>query len=452
MLAIKPFPFDAVIRRTRGLGLRRRLISIGHLTSGNFMNAGIMLISAGIAARALGPANYGVMVLVLAFCRTIERICRFESWQPLIKFAADLEVAGRPAMLPRLFAYGLLFDAVAAFIATMLIFALASLAGPVFGIASQHTDLIFIYALAILVNYTGMPTAALRIAGRFRTIAYSQLLANVVRIAMAMWCWHMQAGLYGFIIAWTIAQIIGAAIFFILAMRALRDQGISSPLKQSVTALQGQFPGFVGFAFSTNLSMTMRTLTTEADTLLVGALAGAPAAGFYQIAKRFAKTAQQVGAQVQAVMYPEVARMWAKGKTAKVRATTLHIQAALGAVGVTLLALAWLGGAPLIQISLGDAYASSYPLLLTQLVAVILTMHAAPSRSALLAMNKARPVLAVATLGTAIFFITAFVLIPRFGPMGANLAQIALAATIAVALDILWLRATRPVPDIPPPS
>ena len=64
----------------RAGGFRARITSIGHLLSGSFMNAGIMLLSVAIAARTLGPYSYGIMVLVLTFGRTVERILRFESW------------------------------------------------------------------------------------------------------------------------------------------------------------------------------------------------------------------------------------------------------------------------------------------------------------------------------------------------------------------------------------
>lgn len=419
------------------------MINIGHLTTGNFTNAGIMLVSTGIAARALGPADYGVLILTLSFGRMIERICRFESWQPLIRFAAEMEGKAEPRAFARLFAFGLLFDVGAAFVAAMLTCSLAVLAGPIFGLSGERIGLVVIYSVALLVNYTGMPTAALRLAGRFRTIAYSQFAGNILRLGLAAWCWVAGAGLYGFIVVWTACQIVGAAIFFVLALRALAAQGIPNPLRVPLSAFRGGIPGFLGFALSTNLSMTLRTLTSEADSLLVGALAGPSSAGFYYLAKRFAKVAQQVGAQVQAVLYPDVARMWVKGNIARFRATTLHVQAAMAAVGITLLIGAWLAGGAVIDLGLGEAYRAAYPLLLTQCVAVIFTMHAAPSRSALLAMNRPQAVLIISACGVALFFATSIALIPRMGPIGANLGQIALAIAIAVPMDVLWLRAAK---------
>lgn len=57
-------------------GSRGRLVAVGHLLSGNFLNALIMLVSVAMAARSLGPATYGVMVLVLSYNRVVEQILR----------------------------------------------------------------------------------------------------------------------------------------------------------------------------------------------------------------------------------------------------------------------------------------------------------------------------------------------------------------------------------------
>src|SRR3546814_16478303 len=66
-------------------GSRGRLIAVGHLLSGNFLNALIMLVSVAMAARSLGPATYGVVVLVLSYNRGVARILSFESWPHICK-------------------------------------------------------------------------------------------------------------------------------------------------------------------------------------------------------------------------------------------------------------------------------------------------------------------------------------------------------------------------------
>lgn len=424
-------------------GTRTRLTAIGHLLSGNFLNALIMLISVAMAARSLGPASYGIMVMVLSYNRVVERIVRFESWQPLIRFAVQEEKGSSPDRLARLYAYGLLLDMGAAAVAALVAVTLAWTFGGLFHLTSLHVELVAIYSVATLVNIAGVPTAALRLSGQFKMLAYTQVAANLLRILFAGYCVIGGYGLIGFMVAWTAAQALGSLIVFWVGFRALRSMGIPNPFRARMRGLTKDFPGFFGFACSTNLSLTLRVITTEADSLFVGAVAGAPAAAVYFLAKRIAKVAAQVGAQVQAVVYPDVARMWANGNVRGFRAATLQVQLALAAVGVSMLLGAYLFGPLLIRVGPGEAYQATYVLLLTQLVAVILTLHAAPSRSALLAMNRSWMVLIISAIGTAMFVAVAGYAVPRYGPIGGNIAHIVLGAFTAILFDIFWVRRAR---------
>ncbi|WP_372732974.1 lipopolysaccharide biosynthesis protein [Novosphingobium sp.] len=423
--------------------LRPRLYSIAHLLSGSGANAVIMAVSTMIAARALGPGAYGILALVLTIGRLSERLLRFESWQPLIKFAAQPEVERDPARMSELMLYGLLLDIGSALMSTALTIAAGYLLGPVIHLSANDMPLVAIYAVAIALNIRGMPTAALRLNGQFRTIAYVQLLASLLRLGFATLALIFKLDLLAFVIIWTIAQAIDSTIFFVLGLRSLHQKNVPSPLRANVRGLGTKFPGFMGFAWSTNLSSTLRTLTQEADTLLVSAFAGSNAAGFYHIAKRIAKVAQQVGSMVQAVLYPDMAKMWARAQFEAFRKMVGRVQLALATVGLTILGTVWLFGDFLISFAFGDDFADAYPLLLTQLLAVVLIMHAAPSRSALLAMNKPRFVLVTALISTGLFFAVTLLAVPRFGAIGANFGHIAFAAFTAVAMDFAWWRGSR---------
>lgn len=421
---------------------RSRLKSIGHLVTGNAMNALMMLASTTIAARTLGAESYGVLALILTIGRFTERVVRFESWQPLIRYAAQEEVEGDKQRLSKLFLYGLMLDVTCSLLAGGVTILAGKLLAPVLGLEEEQA-MIAVYALAIAVNIRGMSTGALRLAGNFRLLAYIQSAASTLRIIMALTALYIGADLMTFVIMWTISQMCDSLLFLFMGFRALRKLEIPNPLTASPVGLRQQFPGFLRFAFSTNLSGTMRTLTQEADTLLVGAFAGKSAAGFYHLAKRMAKASQLVGEQMQAVLYPDMARMWAKADFKAFRRTAARVQLALGVIGITILVAAVVIGEILIKFVFGQEFAETYPLLIAQLVAVVLILHAAPSRSALLAMNKPTYVLGTAIASTIVFFGVAFATMPHFGALGANFAHIAFALLTAGSLDYAFWRGSK---------
>jgi O-antigen/teichoic acid export membrane protein len=421
------------------------LKNIGHLVSGSSGNALLMLVSTTIAARTLGPAAYGVLALVLTVGRLSERLLRFESWQPLIRFAAAEDIADDPKRMSELYLYGLLLDVGTAIGAALLSIIVGYALMSAIGLKPEHMPMVAIYALAIATNIRGVPTAALRFDGKFRTLAYVQMLSSLIRLGLAAVGLLMGFSLIEFVIIWTACQMFDSLLFLWLGMRTIRKKGIPSPLRANPFGLKHRFPGFMAFAWSTNISSTLRTMTQEADTLLVSAFAGTAWAGFYHIAKRIAKVAQQVGAMMQAVVYPDMARMWAKMDYSAFRKTILRVQSILGAVGIGFLAAFWLAGDWIMRVAFGPQFADAYPLLIAQLVAVVLIMHAAPSRSALLAMNRPGFVLWVAIASTALFFATAWLMMPIYGALGANFAHIAFAALTAIAMDIAMWRQIKTV-------
>lgn len=421
----------------------KRLVNIGHMLTGNFANGAVMLLAVALVARALGPTVFGSMVLVLALASTVERLIRFESWQPLIKFAADEEQQSHPTRMARLYAFGLLLDAGTAAAAAAITIAGAALAEAL-GFRSIPVAAAAIYAIAMLCNITGAPGAALRLDGRFMTVAYTQVPANLVRAALAGLGLWLDAGLLYFMAVWTVAEASYRLALLWLGSRSLARQGIPNPLTVSWRGLHRDFPGFMSFAWSINFATMLRTLTHQADELVVGALAGPAAASMYNLAKRIAKFGQELGTQVQTVLYPDLARMWSGRYAAQFRSTILKTQAALSAVGVCIIIGAWLLGEWVLRIGPGASYLPAYPLLLIQVVAVLFTMHAAPARSALLSMGRHRAVLAIAALSTVIFYAAMVPGVLTFGPAGAAVAHVLLAVVTAALMDLIWLRQSRP--------
>ncbi|WP_379923347.1 lipopolysaccharide biosynthesis protein [Erythrobacter sp. R86502] len=418
--------------------LRSRLGSILHLLSGNMAVSALMAASTAIAARALGPESYGILALVLTTGRIFERLIRFESWQPIIRFASQTRIEASPNAMSQLFLLGLLLDIACALLASALMLGIGYLILPLLGLDRSYFYLLVIFAPAIAFNVRGMPTAALRLAGNFKMLAYFQMFSAALRVLMAVAAWRLEASIGVFLAIWTAAQLIDTALFAALAARALRGLGVPNPIHAKVRGLIAAFPGFMRFAWSTNASSALRTLTQEADTLLVGALGGPTVAGFYHLSKRFAKVAQQIGQQVQTVIYPDLARMWARKQFDSVSSVKTKTQLSLAAISLLLIGVVAAIGESGVAWLFGEDYIAVYPLLVAQLVAVGLIMIAAPSRSTMLAMNQPGIVLAVAAASTVSFFAASFMLIPVLGAIGANLAHILFGLVTVVLLELCY--------------
>lgn len=416
---------------------RRRAINIGHLLSGNGVNALLGLIGIAITARSLGPGAYGALALIVSYVRFFDRLMRFESWQPLIKYAVDSRVEGeeRRERLRDLFAFGFRLDIAACMAAAASAGLLALALAPLIGLNIAYIGLVLVHCASLMFNISGTPTAILRLSGRFRTIAYIQVSNGACRILLCGLAAWSGGGLLAFVLAWTASQIVSSLLFIGAAMVELRRQGVTDLHCAPCHGVNKRFPGIMAFAWSSSLSMSIRSSSMELDVLIVGGLADASSAGLYFVAKQIAKMVQQVCAQVQAVLYPDVARLWAERAYDLFHRAVVQTQCALDLFLLAAIAVLALWGRHLVELILGPRFGPAYPLLLVQLVALLFTVHAAPLRSSLLAMGKQYDVLRTVLIATLIFHALALSLVPLIGAMGANIAHVALAAVSAGMME-----------------
>lgn len=420
--------------------------------TGNLAGSAIALIAVAISARTLGPHDYGILALVITFARAVERLVSFQSWQPMIRYGAGMDPLTNADAQRALFKFGLLLDAAAAVAAWLIAVACLFAAMRFFGWSTPVVHIALAYCTVLLFNLSGMPTAVLRLAGRYRAAAYGQVVSSIVRLGLCAGAAWLGYGLWEFALIWMATQILGSLVFLGTGFLQLRRQGLTGMLRTPLTGVAARFPGIWQFTWSANLSLTLRSSANQLDTLMVGALAGPSAAGLYHIAKQLGKMAQQVGTQVQAVLYPDVAKLWAAQALSEFRRAVVQMEVMLAAFGLVGLAVVALLAEPALRLFAGPAFAPAASLLIVQMVAVVLVISGTAAHSALLAMGQAKQALGVVVIATLAFHATLLVLVPRIGPMGANIAHIVLGLVWVTGLAILFRRALVADPGPPVPA
>ena len=106
--------------------------------------------------------------------------------------------------------------------------------------------------------------------------------------------------------------------------------------------------------------------------------------------------------------------------------------------GVALVLSIYLSIEPLLRWAAGADFEAAAPLVIVQAVAVMMTLCGSVLRSALLAMGLQGKVLQSVLLSTAAFHLTALMLIPQIGAMGANVAHIVMATIWMAAMTLAY--------------
>ncbi|SDA92802.1 Membrane protein involved in the export of O-antigen and teichoic acid [Sinorhizobium sp. NFACC03] len=409
--------------------------------AGNVVTSIIGLAAFALTARALGPSDYGILALCFTYTKAIERLVNFQSWQPLIKFGAEAQQSGQKTELRALFKFGLMLDVASAWAAWMLAIVLVLACGPLVGISSAMTNLVMFYCSVLPFQISGMPTAALRLHGNFLSIAYGEVISSLFRLGLCVTGFLIGGDLFTFILIWMAAQIANAIVLVMFSIVTLNREGLLAGLwKAPIIGIKARFPNIWRFAWSANLSLTIRSSAHDLDTLIVGFFAEPASAGLYQIAKRIGRIGQQAGVQVQAVLYPDLARSWAAGTSIDFRKSALEMRSILLGFGAILIVGLYLTITPVLRWTAGPAFVGAAPLVVVQAVAVAISLLGIVTRTALLAMGRDRDVLRSVLFSVVGFYVTAFSLIPAIGAMGANVAHIVLATIWVLSMTIAYRR------------
>ena len=125
-----------------------------------------------ITARALGPANLGILALVESFVRIVDLILRIEPWQAVMRYAIQAEERGDDAAFMRLIKLSVLIDAAGGLLSGSVCIILGFYTATWIGLPADTGPIyIAVFAIGLFISFRPTATAVLRIYDRFDVLA-----------------------------------------------------------------------------------------------------------------------------------------------------------------------------------------------------------------------------------------------------------------------------------------
>ncbi len=403
---------------------RRLFINAGKLLSANVLAAATGLVVTVLTARALGPANYGILALVLVYQLTIGKLVTFNAWQAVIKFGSEaLEEDDRQA-LRQLIKFGFCLDISSAIVGTVVAMVLA---GPVVGLLGWDPSvrsLLVLYSVLILFGLTGTPIGILRLFDRFDLLSYTAILSAVVRLVGVLGCLLTRQSLAGFVVVYLITGVVGQLYQVFASLWVLRKQGVGNVVREPLRGIRTKFPGIWDYVWTTNLTMTVRMLSREADGLFIAGLTTPAALGLFNVAKQFSSALPKLSDPLSQSIYPELARSWAQADRKRfvslIKRTTLFTGTAASAGWFVFVLL----GRWIIQLTVGPAFQDAYWVTVVYMLAMVVFLCSFTLTPSLLAMGLARKSFFANLAATIFYFCLLFLFVKAFGVVGASLAYV----------------------------
>lgn len=289
---------------------RRIFGNLGRLLGGKAGAGVVSLIYMVLAARALGRADYGVLVLVHTYVTAVAGVIEFPGWHAIVRYGAAAQAGQDAPRLSRLLGFAGAVELACGALAVVVAAVFAPFAASRLGWSPEATALALPYSLAALGTIRATPAGYLQLKGRFDLLGLHNMAAPLVRLAGAAVAVLCHAGLRGFLIAWLAAALVEWASMWMLGAWVARGGGLSlKHLAHSPSATLRENPGLLRFMLGANADVTLSEFSGRLTPLAIGWLLGPGAAGLYALAQRVTSVIAQPALILGQAAYAEFAHL-----------------------------------------------------------------------------------------------------------------------------------------------
>lgn len=432
-------------------GIVKRIYRNMGLLLGGKAGAGIFsLLYMIIAARALGPRDYGILILVHGYTITIGGILCFPGWHAIIRYGSEALRRQAPEALVRLLRLAGAIELGAGLLAIIVAAALAPLIGPRLGWSPEAQMLAVPYSLAVLASVRATPAGYLQLMNRFDLIGVHNSVSPLVRLVGAAIAAFLGAGLSGFLMVWLLAALAEGLVMWLFGLREARRHMVDHRLMGLPHGAVGENSGILRFMIAANADVTFAELAPRIAPLIVGWVLGPTATGLFAVAQRATVVIQQPAQILGQAAYAEFAKLApSKDDRARLRRALITSTGIAVAIAIPIVVALAVWSDELITIIGGAAFTAAGPLLLWLIFARLVLVAMPPASAALVALG--RPALSVtANAATSLALMPAMPLfMMHFGLLGAGMHSLLQAIAVAVLLGWFVWRASRDEMDKP---
>jgi O-antigen/teichoic acid export membrane protein len=402
--------------------------------------AAIMAFGAtALMARALGPAEFGLVVLMHTYAMLIRALLDFGTGDAIVRFGVPAQDASDNLTLGKLIKVCRRIDKQASIAAALLALIAAPFAGPAIGMDSKHVLLLMAYSTILLTPGVGSASGLLRLNNRFDIGGRQMTIAPTLRFLGVVIAWALGAPIEIFVAIWGTAYVAENVYLLWQAKHKYRKQINQSLVDSSLkSASLKDFHGLRHFLWVTYWQSNIDLLPKHFTTLLVGHLLGPAEAGLLRLAREIASALSRPALLIRQVVFTDLTRTWNEGST-DFEVVAYRTALLGGALGMVFVALSYLFGEYLLVSLLGPEFIAAKNVLTLMLLAATLDLATSPLLSGLYAMGHAIKTLRITMASTALYLLMFVLLTRQFGLIGAGLAT-SVGAALTLAGMILLMR------------
>jgi O-antigen/teichoic acid export membrane protein len=409
----------------------------GHTAAGVWIASLLSVLGTIVAARALGPSEYGSVLLALAAVHalsilldvTFEEATNFYGNRAL----HDGDLAGLRALL-RL---SLKVDIAIGVVVTALVLALSGVLADIASAGQLDPTLVQISALSVLVTTADSTAfAALALAGRVDLRARGLAATSAFRligVIVAVQLGGAEAVAISYVLGGAAGSVVLARYAWREGWRRWAPEAGSEPEARPVGTWE-----LVRFGFHSSLMTSVQGVSGTLVPVILARAAGTAAVGVYRVARLPIVAANTVQAPMRLAMFPEQSKLVAQGRMAEVRRSTKGYTLIAFGLGIAGAAVAYVAMPWLIPFLYSSSFESAVTPARIMLIAAVFNLAFLWRKTLLAALGRPEVRTRLVVLEVVVLLSVLLLLADR-GAEGAAIA----ASAGAVAAGLAWVVVAR---------
>ena len=386
-----------------------------HLFTNNTISLGLSILQGALVVRLLGPADVGLITIVMGYASTINSIFSFRMGELVVRYGGEYMEKGENKKASALLKAASWTEGIVSALAFIFVFLTSGWASQNIaktpGIAWMFTT----FALGLLANFNAeTSTGILQITDKIKLQGTINLIQSTITssiiIAAFLWNGTLETVLIAYLISKT---ILGLGMFIVAQMQLQRVLG-RNWWKESSSILTS-FRELVGFAVSSNISATIIKVFRESEPLWVGYFLSTTAVGYYRVAYTIVSFLSIPADPLISTTFPEINRLVTQRAWPRLKDFLRKVTSLAFAYNLVLALCLVAFGRWIILIYSGEQYISAYPALVALLIGLAFNYTLFWNRPLLLSLGLPKIPIKVTLIVGLIKIGLAFLIVPRYG-------------------------------------
>jgi len=388
--------------------------SSGALFSSNTISLALSVVQSILAARLLGPADFGLAAIIMSYASTVNGFLSFRMSELVVRYGGEYLEKDEKEKTAALVKAAALSEASVSLIAFLFVALTAVLASQYIAKTPNTAMLFIVYSLGLLANFnTETSTGVLQMLGKIKYQGVINLVQSIFTAGMIAIAFFTKGSLQFVLYAYLAGKVIlGLGLFFTAFFQL--DQKLGSNWWKANISILPKIKELARFAVSSNLSATAILVFRESEILWVAYFLTSEAAGYYKAAYAIVSLLSVPANPFILTTYPEINKLVVQKAWPRLKDFLKKITTVAAAYNLALAAGFIIFGKWLLSIY-GVQYVVAYPALLALLVGFTFNYILFWNRPLLLSLGLPEyPLKATIVAGVAKILLT-FPLVPRFG-------------------------------------